>query len=1002
MKKLFGGLSLALALLASACSAMLSPGRSSSSASKDVSTASLSDAMLPYSPYPYQVLKSDFIGKNSATSMSEITVDGKLDEVIWASTPSSVIDNYKNAAGTADASSGSSGTLRSVWDGYTLYLSVDVLDNTPANSTVLEASTSRATGLATTGNPIPYTAFDGVEFAIDFWNDKVNKWIDTQGLFKISRSGKLAYSKESDPGTYESVFASPDAREYNNRIKSWAAHEKADGSGYVVELAINVYGAKLADGTSFGVDVMIQDSAANNTLNTSRTYWSHNNNTVKTSSREFSQDWGAIVLEGHADVANQSEFANNDWMLTNVIRYIDINMSASTEAMWSPDSWTALQNAEAAGKALLTQASNSTVDWSVVDQASVKVAAQSIEAALAKLRTADDPLGATEQDAEGLNTLPNPLTFKTDLFGRAKGYVVASEADWKKRAEEIRYLASIYEYGPKPDAPASHSATVASVPLIPAHWELPAWYKPLGMPSKVDTMPGGWTINANITYNGSEGSSPAGATAVAGTWAVNYKVYFPTSQDLTAIGWNSAMGGLPTLVTYDGYNSEYTKKGIAVVSISGNSITSDARTTEGAWGSTRSGTFRNFYPYKGRGLRFEISNEMAAAWGTSRAIDALEDAKDLPLVSRSISISNISSGSDYKLGDRVSTASGTTWYTVGLIDAPETPEGQSGTGAIKMLYLASDATVPSAGGNMLFTQTQRPTSTGEYESVSLSGASATVSIGPSVDTGKTIGQYLDPTKIAVTGFSINGKYAFVAALFDTRVGVCIPGASGATGAEVYRYNPLGNSYSWGVAAGHEVLADTVMHNPGRTTEVFRRFLKEFRFYERLKGIDANGDISHGYGQRLPYDHHELVASLFPRSIIELNTINDYADGSESDAISMQAARIVYRKLIAIGAPASAHDVYLSNANDLIKFNYRGIQSGEPHGYDAVQMGYNADYCAWYFFGTDLSSDVATILDTDPFYNDKLVTNGTNAYDRHYGGLKVMMPWSWAAAYYPTN
>ncbi len=48
------------------------------------------------------------------------------------------------------------------------------------------------------------------------------------------------------------------------------------------------------------------------------------------------------------------------------------------------------------------------------------------------------------------------------------------------------------------------------------------------------------------------------------------------------------------------------------------------------------------------------------------------------------------------------------------------------------------------------------------------------------DTG-TADKRLAPDKLAVTGFFICGKYAFVSACFDERIGVCIPSAAGLHG-----------------------------------------------------------------------------------------------------------------------------------------------------------------------------------------------------------------------------
>jgi hypothetical protein len=54
-------------------------------------------------------------------------------------------------------------------------------------------------------------------------------------------------------------------------------------TGYVVELALQIYGAKLENGTSFGVDVMISDSTAPGVACTARVYRSHNDSNYSAS-----------------------------------------------------------------------------------------------------------------------------------------------------------------------------------------------------------------------------------------------------------------------------------------------------------------------------------------------------------------------------------------------------------------------------------------------------------------------------------------------------------------------------------------------------------------------------------------------------------------------------------------------------------------------------------------------------------------------------------------------
>ena len=175
------------------------------------------------------------------------------------------ISHAKNPAGNADVVTTTHGELRSVWDGRTLYLLVEVSDDTPSFNLALPAwGASNATN------------FDGVEFALDFWNDKVDKFEDDDGLFTISRDGKLTYAPNNGVINHQSVHAFKDDREYTNRIKDFKV--VSTPTGYTVELALQISGATLANGTKFGLDVMIGDSPADETPRTARVYWSHNDN----------------------------------------------------------------------------------------------------------------------------------------------------------------------------------------------------------------------------------------------------------------------------------------------------------------------------------------------------------------------------------------------------------------------------------------------------------------------------------------------------------------------------------------------------------------------------------------------------------------------------------------------------------------------------------------------------------------------------------------------------
>jgi hypothetical protein len=963
-----------------------------------------------------------------------------------------------------------------VWDGYTLYIAVDVNDDTPANWDSLEADSvptsdpfgseavivksNGAYGSKGPGSPggwgwtatAPWNGvFDNVEFDIDFWNDKIDKWADDDGIFAISRSGKLVYDVNvggsMGEGTQASVHASPDAREYTDRVKAYKAVEK-DGGGYIIELALEIYGAKPGNGTAFGIDVMISDSTSDNIVRTSRTYWSHSNNNYRFSSVDGNLDWGTIVLTGHPNDSIQSDFAKSSWMLINAIRWVDKNLPGTTGYSgsatsvannWTSATWTALNTAMQTGRG---------IDRETTVQETIKGAAQNIEAAIAGLVQADDPIGATAMTYPVTNSLPDPLVFKTNLTGKNPSDVVANADDWARRADEIRQLASIYEYGPKPGAPASVQVTkITGISGFPAHWEPAPWYYPFNPPMKVAMTGSSYTIDSVITYAGTEDSVPTGKTAKAGSANITFNLYTPSLE---------ANKTAPVLLNYDGNQTEFTQSGVAIMNIPA-AVTADDRVNP--WDNVRGGTFRQFFPYEARGQRYEMSNEMGAAWGAWRAIDALKFGKNVSITEKSISISTLTTtGNNYTIKDRMSAEQVTVvidffgmpwpmamdvWWQVGQLEGADTVEVQSGAGKPTMLYLQPGSPAPETTKDLIFRKVEHLNDMGIWEDVTAERLGGTYTntpdsmgnpnwsgdvpkpitahqdIGAEANTGKTLADFIaydsndTPTELAVAGYSINGKYAFTAGLFDERIKVVIPGAAGASGPQTWRYNPAATVYSAGNgnSAGGELIGDHVMKNPGRSTEVFRRFLTNFNYYERLRGIDANGDFSHGYAQRLPYDGHELVASMYPRAVIERAVMNDFNDGSEQDAIAFQGARLVYRKLVDSGVAASMPGgvtVSKVGIDDLIVFNYhKWFPNGDPHGGVASEQRVNESlYMNWYFKGgampTYLSNEQLFNWNTDPFFEDVLVAGGSNAYERHYGGFPVMMPWSWASSYYPAK
>lgn len=228
-------------------------------------------------------------------------------------------------------------------------------------------------------------------------------------------------------------------------------------------------------------------------------------------------------------------------------------------------------------------------------------------------------------------------------------------------------------------------------------------------------------------------------------------------------------------------------------------------------------------------------------------------------------------------------------------------------------------------------------------------------------------------KLVVTGFSRCGKAALAAGLFDERFGVVNPGASGCGGAAVYRYDsygntphrsaPFGNVYDWGVSTGCEVLGDKCRHQGHNANEMLPRFLNPPRIYK----TDTNG-----YGERLPYDHHELIAAIAPRAVLITTANNDYANGAEGDCIGLEGAKPVYQFL---SVPAN------------LALNIRASGENSPwgggHFQDDAQIANLVRFADMIFFGVPLTKELQNKFYTNPYLS---------MFDKYYGGLEKMMPW----------
>jgi len=243
---------------------------------------------------------------------------------------------------------------------------------------------------------------------------------------------------------------------------------------------------------------------------------------------------------------------------------------------------------------------------------------------------------------------------------------------------------------------------------------------------------------------------------------------------------------------------------------------------------------------------------------------------------------------------------------------------------------------------------------------------------------------IDPSRAVTKGFSINGKNAFVAAVFDDRVKAVIAGGAGATGPANWRYNAQGQEFDFSgtayynpgaekiVAHGTEGPGNSYRHNRVRETELFRHFMPYGHMYDHEDGSYAYGGYS-----RLPFDQSLLVATLAPERAIIIDTnLNDYNDGAVTDNMSLQIAKSVYDNL---GV----------NGSDFVKFNSGNyVSAGDPHG--AANGAIEGKYVSDLLYGTTtLTTDEANRLNTDPY--SLQVSNGKtqSPYDYYWGGYNTI-------------
>ena len=145
---------------------------------------------------------------------------------------------------------------------------------------------------------------------------------------------------------------------------------------------------------------------------------------------------------------------------------------------------------------------------------------------------------------------------------------------------------------------------------------------------------------------------------------------------------------------------------------------------------------------------------------------------------------------------------------------------------------------------------------------------------------------IDPTRIAVTGCSRNGKGAMVIGAFDERIRLTVPQESGA-----------GGSASWRISqVQHDALPPETRDDPNQTTQTVQTAQGEQPWFRANFGQFATTNVT-----RLPHDHHELMGMVAPRPLFVIDNTDMNWLGNESSFTDSVAAAEVWNGL---GLPAT--------------------------------------------------------------------------------------------------
>ena len=950
--------------------------------------------------FPYERLNAEF-------TTSAITVDGILEDAYNASTASR-IDNAKaaDAKGYGLEQQQTYGELRALWDGPVLYLGISVYDGSVITSTETKkgaVGNPAAAGIEVTegwSKKVKDTA-DSVVIAVDLYNDKTDYEIDTAGLVAIDALGQLYYFSNSNIPSLGSPLGDPNHPEYMNIIKGYAAAPMYDDEnkqiGYNVEVALQIEDLKPNNGTEVGIDVKIND--VNDIVTGYTKEQRPNPDYVPPTTPDLGQTDPGQTDPGQTD-PGQTDPGQTDPGQTDPGQTDPGQTDPGQTDPGQTD-----PNQTDPGQTDPGQTDPGQTDPGQTDPG------QTDPGQTDPGQTDPGQTDPTTPDPAGQSGAPTvPETIEVDVPTYERG-IKSSNIFWSHNQDSL-YTEYDHEHPKSLDwGVVTLTGWNGTDSFAYSEWRIK---KILDYMNSASFPKGVYTASSQATLDAAKANAEAIMANSAKDKTTTDQVATELENAFYGLKWADTRypdpSDLPKQITlpntYKFFGSDRVVKTKEEWEERSEEILKLAQFYEYGFkpGAPDNATYSVVYHEigeqksrvnsKGQIVYTDWFGNPLGTYTSSAATVTME--LTVGTVTKNISF-DIAYPTDEQLA-----ASGNEGKEIPVVlsfDGSIASYLDKGIAVVSMPSVVSDTRTNSyAWGTRTGTfyelypyHRNGAEALGEVSNEMASAWAATRVIdalealkASSDETAARAMAPLDPTKLAVTGFSINGKYAFVSAVFDDRIDVCIPGAAGATGPSPWRYVYRGQIYDWDgtrytnpqvdsyqVAWGTEVMANSIRHNRVRETELFRHFLTPGHFY-------AFEDGAYGYGLRLPYDQNDLIATLATkgRAIVIENTVNDYNDGCTADCLGAEVAKSVYRNL--------GYD-----ADKLVKFNLRGLKTGDPHGSDTEQRNRSAAYLNYYFFGTEMDADTADYLNTDP-YSLNISNNKTeNPYNYYWGGFNTV-------------